>query len=211
MSHDARLIKLLDMINSSKDDIIIVPVEPDVNAKERMCFINVKIKTEVNGGKVVYGWRINDGDLILEAEFHAVWETPNGILIDITPHEKKLSEIKFVKDPNGREWTGYFINSVRINKTENTIVDDAFLLLDLYVKLRNKYISNKKFSLDFPPKIIKDADYIENNAKYLLECVSKGYNIGSICFCCNKLLYKDCLHKNIPNNIMSISKAYNLL
>lgn len=47
----------------------------------------------------VNGWAIWQwANILVEAEAHAVWESPEGALIDITPHENGESRIPFLRD-----------------------------------------------------------------------------------------------------------------
>ena len=59
--------------------------------------VREKIKRE--GGSIVFGWVIWEWpNVLLTAEFHAVWKDPKGALIDITPKPRRESSIIFVAD-----------------------------------------------------------------------------------------------------------------
>ena len=46
------------------------------------------------------GWQVWEWPgLYLEAEFHAVWRSPSGQLIDLTPKEMPIHKILFLEDP----------------------------------------------------------------------------------------------------------------
>jgi hypothetical protein len=66
-----------------------VKVQIDPLAKGNNCYDNCVEKAKRDGGKVVVGWRkslaASQGALIASLDHHAVWETPQGELIDITP------------------------------------------------------------------------------------------------------------------------------
>ena len=66
---------------------VIVESGTDVND----CFINVENKIKRDGGKVQYGWVIwYLPGILMEAEFHAIWISPKGESIDISPHPISL-------------------------------------------------------------------------------------------------------------------------
>ena len=46
----------------------------------------VRARIEADGGATRFGWRLREWpDMLLTAEYHAVWEEPNGTLVDIGP------------------------------------------------------------------------------------------------------------------------------
>ncbi|MEO6878437.1 MAG: hypothetical protein ABI205_08150 [Gemmatimonadaceae bacterium] len=62
---------------------------PESWAEARWCIHNVRKKVELDGGRARYGWTFNPrrgaaGPYITLA-FHAVWNAPDGRLIDVTP------------------------------------------------------------------------------------------------------------------------------
>jgi hypothetical protein len=61
--------------------------------------INVPRHVATFGGQVQYGWIIwSDPRIYIEAEFHTVWRTPLGELIDITPTVSGEDQILFLPD-----------------------------------------------------------------------------------------------------------------
>ena len=71
------------------------------------------MKVEKNGGGFQYGWQIWEWpDVMIEAEFHAVWNSPQGILIDITPKQIDTHKILFLPDAN-RTYEGKQVNNFR--------------------------------------------------------------------------------------------------
>jgi hypothetical protein len=74
-----------------------VRVEP--NAEPKKCFNNVECKISSSGGHYQHGWRIFEfPDLYLDAEFHAVWVSPEEKYIDISPNEANVNTILFLPD-----------------------------------------------------------------------------------------------------------------
>lgn len=83
-----------------------LPVVPDQNGFYGWCNTGVLEKTKIDGGTPVYGWTIWEWPNVLAtAEFHCVWESPTGELIDITPKPQDEKTILFVADRSyGRDF-----------------------------------------------------------------------------------------------------------
>jgi hypothetical protein len=91
-------LELCREINPNQEAIFI-PVVPDSNFPVNECFFNVRSKVEKEGGQLQYGWAIwLWPDVLLEAEFHAVWVSTSGALTDITPKEDGAPRILFLPD-----------------------------------------------------------------------------------------------------------------
>ena len=59
----------------------------------------VRARIEADGGAIRFGWRFRDWPgVLLTAEYHAVWEQPDGALVDITPAITEDSESLFAPD-----------------------------------------------------------------------------------------------------------------
>lgn len=93
---------------------IVVPVKAVTSSMMQHCFGSVANHVMYNGGRMVLGWTIwiHPGVLI-EAEHHAVWENPDGQLIDITVKADGEREIVFVPDANATLKGNTARNSVR--------------------------------------------------------------------------------------------------
>lgn len=82
---------------------IYLPVTPEPGAVVNECFPNVAAKIESAGGRMLCGWQLWEWPHVLvEAEFHAVWISPDGDLVEITPKPQHESKILFVPDPKLR-------------------------------------------------------------------------------------------------------------
>jgi len=80
-------------------------VRPEPYAVPNECFLNVAKKIARDGGFLQHGWVVwYAPGVILEAEFHGVWISPTGEMVDITPHDGE-SRILFVPD-HQRKWKG---------------------------------------------------------------------------------------------------------
>ena len=80
---------------------VYVDVRPAPGATPTDCFINADAYAREHGGSVLYGWQIWEWpDTLLEAEFHAVWRSPGGELVDVTPKVMGCSQILFLANPS---------------------------------------------------------------------------------------------------------------
>ncbi len=125
-----RLIQRLVNLIDSDYEIISVPVRIIAGATYRNCYENVEARVRNRGGRIQYGWYISENDLMCEAIHHAVWEDNKGDLIDVTPNSKKASFTLFIPDDR-YIYDNKIIDSVRINKTNNPVVDDLILLAEI--------------------------------------------------------------------------------
>ncbi len=73
------------------------PVErmPQSWCKVADCHANVLKKVHFHGGRAVWGWHFtlntaNPDRCCVDAAFHAVWEAPQGDLVDITPQSERV-------------------------------------------------------------------------------------------------------------------------
>lgn len=90
-----------------------VEVSAFAGATLNNCFPNVERKIAIDGGVMIIGWSIWESPgLFVEAEFHAVWQSPSGCLVDITPKSTSSSRILFLPQP-GAVYTRRQVNNVR--------------------------------------------------------------------------------------------------
>ena len=200
MTNDYFLKQLLDKIGGKSFQII--PVIKEDFAKVNNCFFNVKEKVEKFGGKIIYGWEIQRTQIICEAQRHAIWLSQEGKLFDITPKLNNQKIAYFVED---KDWifSGKMVDNVRINVTNNPMVDDLILISETIGQLNQvgSFSENGEF---------KTLNKIEDTVKVLermkddLEAFIVGDNdMNSICFCCNEKLYKECFGATL-NDLMNL-------
>lgn len=80
---------------------VYVRVQPAPAAKFIHCFENSETEAARHGGAAAYGWAIwHWPGRYFEAEHHAVWRTPEGELIDVTPQTGAPPRILFLPDPD---------------------------------------------------------------------------------------------------------------
>ncbi len=104
-----------------------VAVNPEFGAELNECFFNVAQKVKRDGGSIQHGWCIWERPgLFVEGEFHAVWISPNGDNIDITPKSDQEERILFLPDPDRvfNESTYQRIDNIRMAIKEHPIVEE---------------------------------------------------------------------------------------
>ncbi|MBL4788230.1 MAG: SEC-C domain-containing protein [Kordiimonadaceae bacterium] len=170
---------------------IYIPCWPEEGAVQKDCFPVVARKVHKDGGKCVYGWQIWQTSILVEAEFHAVWESPDGQLIDITPKPGPLTEILFLPDPVNI-YEGKQVNNVRLNVTDNSLVDEFIAIHDAVFRIENKGIRAQQHELSITGREAI-AHQVLSSAKPMLEYMaSNGLSRKSPCPCDSGKKYKVC-------------------
>ena len=92
------------------------------------CFNNVHRMVKQYGGSMISGWAVwQRGNMLLDAEAHAIWRAPDGKLIDITPHSYNEKRILFLFDSSVC-YQGITIPSHRQALTDSPLVAEFIRL-----------------------------------------------------------------------------------
>ena len=92
------------------------------------CFNNVSRMVKQYGGSMISGWAVwQRGNMLLDAEAHAIWRAPDGKLIDITPHSYNEKRILFLFDSSVC-YQGITIPSHRQALTDSPLVAEFIRL-----------------------------------------------------------------------------------
>lgn len=103
---------------------IYLDVTPTEFSEPLDCFENVREQIERYGGRMVLGWEIWEWPTnMIEAEFHAVWQSPDGKLIDITSKPIPVPRILFLSDPD-QVYTGRQVDNIRIPLRDNPLIKE---------------------------------------------------------------------------------------
>lgn len=83
----------------SSEAPVFVDVTPGPNATPDNCYSNVQEAVRQRGGSAVYGWIvwISGRGHYLKIVHHAVWRSPEGLLLDVTPSDDRRN--LFLPDP----------------------------------------------------------------------------------------------------------------
>lgn len=109
---------------------IIIPVIAAPKSLINECFYNVDAYIAEHGGQRVLGRSIwQKANVLIEAEAHAVWKSPSGDIIDITPHSNNETEILFLIDPK-MAYDGKCIPNIRRSLTNSPLVLEYIALFN---------------------------------------------------------------------------------
>jgi hypothetical protein len=175
----------------SQHEPIYVPVYPERYAQVNECTTAVEKKVKIDGGEIVYGWQIWQTPLICEAEFHAVWRSPQGELIDITPKQSIVDNILFVPDDK-IQYNGCQIENIRINNTSSILVDDLIALYKALFRIMNKGERAGSYEIQLEGQ---EATIYSNLQSLKIELQHYIYNGGTLetyCFCGSGRRYNEC-------------------
>ena len=188
----------------------IVDVRPEEYSVPQNCFINVEKKVKIDGGSPHYGWAILQSPIICEAERHAVWKNPDGVLIDVTPREPAFERIMFVSQDD-LIYRGQLIDNVRINITDNPIVDDYIFLCETVETLYTYGTRLNDDMLEVPQpaqSLIFQYEDLKTNYQLYMNPGAKG---NTPCICGSGKKYKNCHGRSLrircTRNVERVHKA----
>lgn len=166
---------------------VYVKSKPNQNTIQNECFPMVDEYISLNGGERVLGWTLWElPDLFIEAEFHAVWKSPEGELIDLNPRPLKTENILFLQD-DSIEYNNYQINNFRLPLTNNPIVINFLNLHDKMFEFMNRgerkgqhgeIILNKSDHVEY--KLLMSEMMIASNA---MNSIYKPLGLYDPCIC----------------------------
>lgn len=204
VANDTHVVKLLDMLNvpSLPVHLSLYPVQ---NAEPCACFDNVARQVVECGGSTVYGWQFWKHPYMIEAEFHAVWRSPEGYLHDITPKDDpEIKTTLFVIDEK-RAYTGAQIDNVRINTTGSGVIDDLIEVEKAKYRFLNKDGRDK--IIGYIPLSDPDQDVwtsLHVFSEMFERLHTNGCDENSLCFCGSWKSYAMCHREEVLKGIKEI-------
>ncbi len=124
--------KIMDLCSGTVPGVepVYVPVKAAGWSLMNECFPNVQRMVREHDGQQVNGWAVWQwANISVTLEAHAVWESPEGKLVDITPHDCGEREILFLRD-GGMVYSGRPIGSIRQPLTGSPLVEELIELLN---------------------------------------------------------------------------------
>lgn len=104
-------------------DPVYVDCSPLMDKPQLECFEIVEHHVSDNGGERKLGWSIYMWpEVMIEAEFHAVWCDPSGKLHDISPHQLPMKQILFLPDPDAS-----YVKIRRVNNHRRALNPDPII------------------------------------------------------------------------------------
>ena len=99
----APLYKLIRYLGLDPKTVVWLPItaESSFIPETHNCLLNAMVKQKLSGGTITFGWTLWAARkaFFFEAEFHCVWQSDDGALVDITPRLDGEDVICFVPDP----------------------------------------------------------------------------------------------------------------
>ena len=192
--------KLIKLIGTNTEPLNI-DVTPEPYAQIIECFPAVEEKIKKDGGSQALGWQIWKTEILVEAEFHAVWKSPEGVLKDITPKQIRIPKILFLPDPRAK-YNGTQVDNVRLNITQNRLVDDFIELSKAIFRMENKGSRAFEYKLTFNGQEARLYEALKQMKVGLYFMITQRANRNSPCFCDSGTKYKHC-HGNKLNKTLS--------
>ena len=100
---------------------VLVPCRPEPYAEAGECHASAAEKVKRNGGSIQHGWIIWEiPPWEICAEFHSVWRSDEGFLLDVTPALHDGSRVLFLPDAR-RTYEGRNIEAVHYPYSDTSI------------------------------------------------------------------------------------------
>lgn len=187
---DDDLERLVDAVGSGTRPVFI-EVTPEPYARVNECFPAVAEKVRQDGGKAQLGWQLWRGRFLLEAEFHAVWRSPKSDLRDITPKSVPVGRILFLPDPRAR-YEGRQVDSVRLNRTTNQLVDDLVAVHEALFRLGNAGERATQNAVVLEGPDAEHFGHLQEMLAGIISILNGGGTRNSPCFCRSRRRYRLC-------------------
>ncbi len=124
------------LVPEGKPTYVLVQPDPDTPANE--CFPLVEGAISRHGGKLILGWSLWEfPGVFVEAEFHAVWASASGELIDVTPKTRPVERVLFLPSKE-LTYSGRQVNNVRRPLSSDPRVIDYLSTFDATFELLNR-------------------------------------------------------------------------
>ena len=189
-----RLISKLNL----KAPPVYVKVQPESGAIVSQCFPNVERKVLSSGGKMLCGGQIWEWpNVMIEAEFHAIWQSPEGDWVDITPKQDEEQTILFAHTPK-RPYDGKRVDNVRLALRDDTIIHHFIQISELISKALQ---DGREFEYGFITVPEAKMKPLMEAKRFLLGALKAGYRDHDTCCCKSSIKYKRCCGKEIQKYI----------
>jgi len=189
-SHVSRAVRrLVDKVTPGGQAVYLA-VRPEADAAANECFPNVEAKVARSGGRMLCGWQLWEWPhVMIDAEFHAVWLSPEGAMVDVTPKPQGDTRILFVPDPR-RCYTGRVVDNVRLPLRDDQLIRHFIRAAELKTIVMNRGERASQYGHVSVP-----ADEIEPlllAQQFLGQSLASGLRDHDPCLCRSGGKYKRC-------------------
>lgn len=176
--------KIIELCNKAVPEAepVYVPVKAAVWSRLHECFLNVQQMVREEGGQQVNGWVVWQwANIAVTLEAHAVWESPERKLVDITPHDCGEGEILFLRD-DAVVYSGKPIGSIRQALTTSPLVAELIELMN----------ERDRILCAAPGRLCKMPKSLLIRIRQIQETLHREVGRNDPCPCQSGLKYKKC-------------------
>jgi hypothetical protein len=167
-----------------------LPVRPEPDAIVNECFPNVEAKISRSGGRMLCGWQLWEWPhVMVEAEFHAVWVSPEGDMVEITPKLDGETRILFVPDER-RRYTKMAVDNVRIPLRDDQLIRHFIRASEMKTLVINRGERATEYGHVSIP--VDEIEPILEIQSFTRQSIASGLRDHSPCFCGGGGKYKRC-------------------
>lgn len=178
-----------------------VPVQIAPYSRVHQCYSNVEEKVNCDGGRIHYGWVIHITNTLCEAERHAVWEDDTEDLYCITPNTDSKDAIIFLSDNRPVDPLDQ-IDNIRINKTNDPVVDDFIYVCEVVGELWYRFTTRLNDEEVSSPEVVREVIEKYDQFKGLIYGLIKhGRKERSVCFCGSEKKFIHCHSKMLRREV----------
>ena len=197
------ILSLCRSICSSQKPVY-VKHSPESYAQVNECFPAVDKKVRECGGKVLYGWQLWEwSDVLLEAEFHAVWLSPENELVDVTLKPSHLEKILFLPDPSMR-YEGKQVNNIRVPLSNNPLTRDFIGICDALFRIQNKGDRANQAAVSLEGTEAQLHQRLQETRLFVLQMLESGLTRNSLCPCNSGEKYKACHGRKLEKKLARV-------
>lgn len=175
------------------DPPVFVPVRPAPGAEINDCFPNVSRQVEREGGILIVGWSIAEWpDVMAEAEFHGIWKSPAGELIDVTPNVRREDRTLFAPD-TVRIYEHRIVNNVRLPLSNSRDLAELIAIREEQFGIKARYESPGGGEFRIPIEVAQYLQEREKRARLLVARIRPEYpGRNDPCSCGSGAKFKKC-------------------
>jgi hypothetical protein len=178
---------------------VYLPITPAEGAKEANCFPTVAQQVIQHGGEAVIGWQIWEiENVLVEAEFHAVWRDPQGTLQDITPKPGGTDQILFLPDP-ARRYQGRQVDNMRQPISGSPAVTELIAASEAEFEFFNRNDRADRHEVKLTPTELEELEGIRHRKRLaqagttaLYYAAQRATSLPKPCPCASGLTFEEC-------------------